>query len=83
MGAGLSCGSCISIPSLKINLGLESIGTRIDGKSNTYVSADVMDIFVDSLNSWMMKKVGSNYPDIYVMTRNIMLCKLLVISCWL
>ena len=51
-----------------MNLGLESIGTIIDGKSNKHVSAYVMEIFVDSLNSWMMKKVGLNYTDVYVMT---------------
>ena len=38
------------------------------GISNKYVSADVMNIFVDSLNSWMMKKVASKYPDVYFMT---------------
>ena len=67
-GAGLSGGSLINIPSLKIQLGLESIGIIIEGKSNKHVSADVMEIFVDSLNCWMMKKVRSNYPDVYVIT---------------
>lgn len=47
---------------------MESIAAIIYGKSNKHVSADVMDIFVDSLNSWIIKKVGSYYPDMYVMT---------------
>ena len=41
----------------------------MDCKSKRYVSADVMEKFVDYLNSWMMKKVGSKYLDGYVMTR--------------
>ena len=56
-------------------------GTIMDGKSNKYVSEDVMDIFVDSLNSCMMKKVGSKYPVVYVMTSvdTNQLCKLVQI----
>ena len=40
----------------------------MDGNSNKYVTADVMYIFVDYLNSWMMKKFGSKYPEVYFMT---------------
>ena len=67
-GTGLPVDSVIKILRLKIQLGLESIGTIMDFKSKRYVSVDVMDIFVDSLNIWTIKKVGSKHLKVFVMT---------------
>ena len=55
----LNSSEIINIPSLKINLELESIRQIIDHESDLYMTASVQNIMVDSLNRYLMK-VGKN-----------------------
>ena len=57
----------INIPSLKINLELESIHQLIDTATNMFMTESVLIIMVDSLNRYLMNVKKTKFPEVYVM----------------
>ena len=57
----------IKISSLKIELEDKCIKQLFDKETNMFMTASVLNIMVDGLNRYVMKKRDTEYPEVYVM----------------